>query len=55
MMHVKRITKQGPARADIIQEIICSIAIVLNNIIEATGGSSPFLSVILGKCNTGTS
>ena len=50
MKHIKLISDRSPDSAAAWQDAVCAMADVLNAVIQAFGGSSPFVSFVDQKC-----
>jgi len=49
--HIKRISKELPARADELQFIICEVSRVWSDLLAFKGGTSPLLGFVNMKCD----
>ncbi|MBI5092655.1 MAG: hypothetical protein HZB26_09470 [Candidatus Hydrogenedentes bacterium] len=54
MKHISGISKKGPSKAAIWQDIVCSVTFLFSDVVSAKGGASPFLDVAFNKCNPTT-
>jgi len=49
--HILVVSKKGPEEAAVWQEAICQFATMMTALTEFKGGSVPFLSYIVDKCD----
>jgi hypothetical protein len=54
MNHLRTVTKTTPAKANTAQDIACVVINFIGTLFEAFGAQSPFLNVILDKCDPTT-
>lgn len=50
MKHIRHVTKRGPAKAAVWQDVLCEVAGVVVGLLESKGGSVPFLTYLDEKC-----
>lgn len=51
MKHIQHIAIARPNKADATEDAICAFVTLLNDIITAFSGASPFASYLAGKCS----
>ena len=51
MKHLRILSAHRPAKAAYWQEVVCSMAVMINAIMGFTGGSIPFVLYIEEKCD----
>lgn len=51
MKHIKTIAKARPSGANAFEDAICGFVTVLNSLITAFNGSSPFTQYLSDKCD----
>lgn len=51
MKHIVRISKTMPSKGNQAQDAICMLAVIINGIMAATGGSIPFFIYLEEKCD----
>lgn len=54
MKHIRDVSKKGPSKAALWQDIACSITFLFSDVVTAKGGTSPLLDVAFNKCNPTT-
>ena len=54
MKHLKQVTKQSPRRADVWQDVLCTVAATVVSLLGAKGGSIPLLTWVDNKCQPST-
>lgn len=54
MKHIKHVTKLTPRRADVWQDILCTIAGTVVSLLTAKGGNVPLITWVDDKCQPST-
>jgi hypothetical protein len=54
MKHLRPMTKNATPKADVFQDTICIVINFIGTLFDAFGATSPFLNVLLDKCDPTT-
>ncbi|HNR30347.1 MAG TPA: hypothetical protein PKI11_05620 [Candidatus Hydrogenedentes bacterium] len=54
MKHITYVSSRKPMTAAAWQDVLCQIVMAANALVEALGGSAPFLGLINSKCEIPT-
>ena len=54
MKHIKRISKDCPKRADVWQDVLCTVASAVVSLLGAKGGNVPLITWVDDKCQPST-
>ena len=54
MKHLKQVTKRLPKRADVWQDVLCTLATAMVSLLSTKGGSVPMLTWLNDKCQPST-
>ena len=54
MKHIKQVTKSIPRRADVLQDVLCTVAATVVSLLTIKGGGIPLLTWVDDKCQPST-
>ena len=54
MKHIKHVTRLNPRRADVLQDVLCTVASTVVSLLTIKGGGVPLISWVDNKCQPST-